>query len=104
VPTEACLRAERAFLRRLEGGCSIPVFGLATLQNDELTLTGGVVSLDGGELLREQFSGPSADAEQIGHDLAESILAKGGDEILRSQYDKTCNLSAKASCRCIHYD
>jgi hydroxymethylbilane synthase len=83
-PTEACLKAERAFLRRLEGGCSIPVFGLATLQNDELTLTGGVVSLDGNELLRDQFSGPVADAEQIGHDLAESILAKGGDEILRS--------------------
>ncbi|GAB3904808.1 hydroxymethylbilane synthase [Larkinella knui] len=84
APTEACLKAERAFLRRLEGGCSIPVFGLATLQDDELTLTGGVVSLDGNELLREEFSGPMKDAEQIGHDLAESILAKGGDEILRA--------------------
>ena len=83
-PTEACLRAERSFLRRLEGGCSIPVFGLATLLGDELTLTGGVVSGDGSELLRDQFSGPVADAEQIGHDLAESILARGGDEILRA--------------------
>ncbi|GAB3926723.1 hydroxymethylbilane synthase [Larkinella terrae] len=83
-PTEACLKAERAFLRRLEGGCSIPVFGLATLENDGLTLTGGVVRLDGSELLRDRFSGPLADAEQIGHDLAESILAKGGDEILRA--------------------
>ncbi|RRB04866.1 hydroxymethylbilane synthase [Larkinella rosea] len=84
APTEACLKAERAFLRRLEGGCSIPVFGLATLENDELTLTGGVVRLDGSELLRDRFSGPTSDAEQIGHDLAESILAKGGDEILRA--------------------
>lgn len=84
APTEACLKAERAFLRRLEGGCSIPVFGLATLENDELILTGGVVSLDGSELLRDQFRGPMDDAEQIGHDLAESILAKGGDEILRA--------------------
>ncbi|MFC5410960.1 hydroxymethylbilane synthase [Larkinella bovis] len=83
-PTEACLKAERAFLRRLEGGCSIPVFGLATLQGEELTLTGGIVSLDGSELLREQFSGPLAEAGAIGHDLAESILAKGGGEILRA--------------------
>lgn len=84
APTEACLKAERAFLRRLEGGCSIPVFGLATWQNDELSLTGGVVSLDGTELLRDQFNGPEAEAEQLGHALAESILAKGGDEILRA--------------------
>ncbi|GAB3327319.1 hydroxymethylbilane synthase [Larkinella ripae] len=81
--TEACLKAERAFLRRLEGGCSIPVFGLATWQNDELSLTGGVVSLDGAELLRDQFTGPAHEAEPLGHALAESILAKGGDEILR---------------------
>lgn len=83
-PTEACLKAERAFLRRLEGGCSIPVFGLATWQNDELSLTGGVVSLDGRDMLRDQFTGPEAQAEQLGQALAESILAKGGDEILRA--------------------
>lgn len=83
-PTEACLKAERAFLRRLEGGCSIPVFGLATLQGSQLSLTGGIVSLDGGELLRETFAGPAAEAEALGHGLAESILAKGGAEILRS--------------------
>ncbi|MGA0557567.1 hydroxymethylbilane synthase [Larkinella sp. VNQ87] len=83
-PTEACLKAERAFLRRLEGGCSIPVFGLATWENGEISLTGGVVSLDGSELLRDRFNGPPAQAEQLGHSLAESILAKGGDEILRA--------------------
>ncbi len=81
--TEVCLRAERAFLRRLEGGCSIPVFALATHTETGISLTGGMVSLDGGELLRETFAGPLPEAEQLGYQLAESLLAAGGDEILR---------------------
>lgn len=80
--TEACLKAERAFLRRLEGGCSIPVFGLATWVGEEISLTGGIISLDGNQMLRETFTGPSAEAEQLGHQLAEHILTEGGDEIL----------------------
>ena len=82
--TEACLRAERAFLRRLEGGCSIPVFALATWAGEEIALTGGLISLDGATILRETFTGPPAQAERLGHDLAESLLARGGDEILQS--------------------
>lgn len=81
--TEVCLRAERAFLRRLEGGCSIPVFALATLVDTGISLTGGMVSLDGSELLRETFVGPAPEAEQLGSQLAESLLAAGGEEILR---------------------
>lgn len=81
--TEVCLRAERAFLRRLEGGCSIPVFALATHVGDAVSLTGGMVSLNGSELLRETFAGPAPEAEQLGNQLAESLLAAGGDEILR---------------------
>ncbi len=81
-PTEACLLAERAFLRRLEGGCSIPVFALATHVGTELNLTGGIISLDGSELLRETFTAPVPEAQQLGHQLAESLLAAGGDEIL----------------------
>lgn len=82
-PTEACLTAERAFLRRLEGGCSIPVFALATGENDEITLTGGLISLDGNDLLRETFAGPTAQAEYLGNQLAEAILARGGDVVLQ---------------------
>ncbi|MBC8153703.1 MAG: hydroxymethylbilane synthase [Bacteroidetes bacterium] len=82
--TEVCLRAERAFLRRLEGGCSIPVFALATHVDAGVSLTGGIVNLDGSELLRETFVGPIPEAAQLGHQLAESLLAAGGDEILRN--------------------
>ena len=81
--TEVCLQAERAFLRRLEGGCSVPVFALATNTDTGVSLTGGMVSLDGTELLRETFAGPASEAEQLGHELAESLLAAGGDEILQ---------------------
>lgn len=83
-PTEACLQAERSFLRRLEGGCSIPVFALATWAGDEISLTGGLISLDGATMLRETFTGPPAQAPQLGHELAEALLARGGDEILQT--------------------
>ncbi|MBC3785019.1 hydroxymethylbilane synthase [Spirosoma utsteinense] len=82
--TEGALKAERAFLRRLEGGCSIPVFALATNINDQISLTGGLIDLDGQQLLRETIVGPVAQAETIGHQLAERILGQGGDEILQA--------------------
>ncbi len=69
-PTEAALKAERSFLRRLEGGCSIPVFALATNEDEQLSLTGGLIDLSGEQLLRETFSGPVAQAESLGHELA----------------------------------
>ncbi|GAB4036767.1 hydroxymethylbilane synthase [Spirosoma jeollabukense] len=83
-PTEACLRAERAFLARLEGGCSIPSFALAHWTNDQrISLTGGLVSLDGSQLLRETFAGAPEEASLLGHSLAESILERGGDQLLQ---------------------
>ena len=84
APTEAALKAERSFLRRLEGGCSIPVFALATHIQEQISLTGGLIDLAGQQLLRETFVGSVAEAELVGHELAESILGQGGDEILRS--------------------
>ncbi|MCY7358316.1 MAG: hydroxymethylbilane synthase [Rudanella sp.] len=88
-PTETCLKAERAYLRRLEGGCSIPVFALATWVGENISpgrvsLTGGIISLDGKQMLRETFVGPPAEAEQLGNQLAEHVLAQGGQEILLS--------------------
>ncbi len=84
TPTEYTLLAERAFLRRLEGGCSIPVFALATLVGDKLSLTGGLISLDGTTLLRETHTGSSSEASELGHQLAETILVQGGDAILQT--------------------
>ena len=83
-PTAVCLRAERAFLARLEGGCSIPTFALAHWSNKEtVSLTGGVISLDGSQLIRETFTGPPTESASLGHALAESVLERGGDELLQ---------------------
>ena len=80
--SEACLLAERAFLKKLEGGCSIPAFGLALLENDEILLTAGLASLDGQKILRREERGPYRDAERIGFRLGDYILENGGREML----------------------
>lgn len=82
APTEYCLRAERAFLRRLQGGCSIPVFGLATIDAEYIRLTGGLISLDGDHLLSEFVVGNAAHAEGLGTALADEILSLGGAQLL----------------------
>jgi hydroxymethylbilane synthase len=80
--TETCLLAERAFLRRLQGGCSVPVFGLASLENDTVSMTGGVVSLDGQQLLKHTVSGVASTPQNVGIQLAELLLAEGAADIL----------------------
>jgi len=86
-PTEYRLLCERAFLRKLEGGCSIPVFGLAELNDSEVTLKAGIVSLDGKEIIVQSKSGLIEDGEKIGHDLAVEILEAGGDRMLKDIRD-----------------
>ncbi len=80
--SEDCLLAERGFLRKLEGGCSIPAFGLAVLENDGIVLTAGLASLDGLEILCRQERGLRQDAEQLGMRVGEYILDNGGEEML----------------------
>jgi hydroxymethylbilane synthase len=80
--SESCLRAERAFLKTLEGGCSIPVFALAVLDGAAITLSGGLVSLDGGRILKMSRTGPASEAEAIGLGLGLDILAHGGRDLL----------------------
>lgn len=80
--SETCLLAERAFLRKLEGGCSIPAFALATLAGDTLTLVGGLVSLDGGRNIQATLTGHATEAVAMGEKLGESVLTDGGRELL----------------------
>lgn len=82
-PTEQRLLAERAFLHTLQGGCSVPVFALATWQGALLQLQGGVVSLDGQQLIRRTHTKEAAQAEALGKLLAEEVLALGGEAILK---------------------
>jgi hydroxymethylbilane synthase len=82
VPTATCLLAERAYLRVLEGGCSIPVFALARLAADQIHLKGGIVSLDGQQRIVLEVTGLLAEAEQLGEALANQVLQAGGKTIL----------------------
>ncbi len=82
LDSESCLLAERAYLRKLEGGCSIPAFGLAVLENEVLTLTVGLASLDGTTILRKTEQAPRKDAVQLGERLGNYILENGGREML----------------------
>ncbi|HSI78984.1 MAG TPA: hydroxymethylbilane synthase [Lunatimonas sp.] len=81
--TGFCLQAERAYLKMLDGGCSIPIFGLATLSGDTLQLNGGIVRLDGSEKISISVSGGKTGAEAVGRELAHKVIAAGGDEILK---------------------
>ena len=83
VETENCLRAERAFLKTLEGGCSIPSFGYAWMEGDLVTLKAGIISLDGQELIKIKRSSTVEEGKELGKGIANEILAKGGDRILR---------------------
>lgn len=80
--SEVCLVAERAFLKKMDGGCSIPVFGRATLENNELTLTGGIISLAGDKVIQFTSKGGIDDSTMIGETLANKVLGNGGKEIL----------------------
>ena len=70
------------FLKKLEGGCSIPAFGLAVLENGEIILNAGLASLDGQKILCREERGLRQDAELIGFRLGDYILENGGREML----------------------
>ncbi|SFN58679.1 hydroxymethylbilane synthase [Algoriphagus ornithinivorans] len=88
--TSLKLRAERAYLRVLEGGCSIPVFALAQTEQDQLVLKGGIVSLDGSERIKLEVKGSLENPEVIGQELAEKVFAAGGKRVL-DQIKSTLN-------------
>ncbi len=83
--THRCLLAERAFLRTMEGGCSIPSFALATLtEAGDLHLHGGLISLSGEEYVDFTQTAPAAQAEGLGMAVADYVLGHGGAAILAS--------------------
>jgi len=84
--TADCVAAERGFLVRLEGGCQVPIAGLARLDGDDLYLEGLVGEVDGSMIIRRRISGPRAEAEALGVALAEEVLTAGGKAILDRLY------------------
>jgi hydroxymethylbilane synthase len=81
-PTRWATMAERAFLRRLEGGCQVPIGAFAQVDDGQLRLRGLVSALDGSRLVRDEIRGLTEQAETLGTELAEELLVAGGEEIL----------------------
>lgn len=80
--TEVQVRTERAFLRRLEGGCQVPIAAHATLAHNTIRLQGLIGLPDGMQVVRGELAGPVGDAEVLGIALAEQLLQDGGAAIL----------------------
>lgn len=84
--TRVRMRAERSFLKQLEGGCQVPIGALAHVAEGEVSVTGMVSSLDGQAMIRESIRGAEGEAESLGIALADRILSLGGREILKEVY------------------
>ncbi len=80
--TEECVEAERGFSRTLAGSCTVPLGAYATKENNTITITGFVASVDGTQMLREVMTGDAAQAESVGKSLAEKLISQGADKIL----------------------
>ena len=79
--------ARRAFLRRLEGGCQVPIACHGTIDGDQLTLNGFVSDVEGVRCLKKKVTGPAVDCEKLGTSLADDLLIQGAGEILNEVYN-----------------
>lgn len=88
-PTRLSVTAERAFLRRLDGGCQVPIAAHAVLDGDSMTLNALVASPDGSTVIRgsRAFAADLESAEKAGTALAEELLSRGADRILAELYE-----------------
>ncbi len=81
-PSLIQMQAERAMCAELHGGCSAPIAGYATLQNNDITLTGRVIAHDGSQLLEHCETAPQSDAEALGVSVAQALLKSGARKLL----------------------
>ena len=86
--TEIPVRAERALLLTLEGGCQVPIAGFGRLEGQDILLEGMVAELDGSRVIRHRMKGKIAHPEELGRALAEKLLGSGADRILERIYGK----------------
>ena len=84
--TTYCVRAERAMNNHLQGGCQVPIGGYAVLQQGQLYLRALVGDIDGSRIIRAEGKSPVENAEALGVQIAEQLLAQGADKILQAIY------------------
>ena len=86
VETTYCVLAERAMNNRLQGGCQVPIGGYAVLCESMLYLRALVGSVDGSTIIRAEGQSAVENAEVLGVQIAEQLLAQGADKILQNIY------------------
>jgi hydroxymethylbilane synthase len=84
--SSVAVSAERAFLKKLEGGCQVPIAAYGRTEGGLLRLDGLVGRTDGKQLIRHHLEGPEGEAEAMGTRLAEILLERGAAEILEEVY------------------
>lgn len=87
--TRSRVEAERALNAGLNGGCQAPVAGFATLDGDQLTLTGLVATTDGRRVLKSSATDTASKAGAIGKRIALQLLARGAHQILTDAEQST---------------
>lgn len=80
--TWSAIEAERGFLRKIEGGCQVPVGCYTNIEGEKITITGFVAAIDGSEYLSDTESGNIENGKSTGEKLAEKLIAKGASRIL----------------------
>jgi hydroxymethylbilane synthase len=86
LDTRHCVQAERAFLRRLQGGCQVPIGCYARITGEKMILHAMVAAVDGEPMFRGQIEGDPVHDEELGIELAEGILRQGARKILKALY------------------
>ncbi|WP_109851104.1 hydroxymethylbilane synthase [Aquimarina sp. AU58] len=82
-PSEICVRIEREFLRKLEGGCTAPIGALAEIKGDVIYFTGALFSLDGNDKIEVNKEIKIGNVENLGKICAQEILNNGGHELMK---------------------
>lgn len=83
IPTFSSVRAERAFLRELGGGCRSPIAALGIVDGNTMTLYGMVLGTEGREILRVRREGDTDKPEDLGKALAIEAISLGAGELIR---------------------
>ena len=91
-PTYIAAIAERAFLRKLEGGCQVPIAAHARILrengHEKLVLVGLVGSVSGDRIIKDSIEAAVKDGEKAGVTLAETLLSRGAGDILKEVYGR----------------
>lgn len=85
--TAAAVKGERAVLRRLEGGCQVPIGAYGEVKDGQLTLTGVVASVDGARFLKKTVVCKPEESEKVGISLADDLIIQGAGKILNEVYN-----------------